>query len=72
MHEPEMLSLVVLFEDLPGQGLVRGQVGTVVEQWAPDVFEVEFSDDHGRNCAMAAARSSQLLKLHNEPVPQVA
>lgn len=72
MPEPEMLSLVALLEDLPGQGLVRGQVGTVVEQWAPDVFEVEFSDDHGRTYAMAAVRSSQLLKLHNEPVPQVA
>ncbi|HAX42337.1 MAG TPA: DUF4926 domain-containing protein [Bryobacteraceae bacterium] len=72
MPEPEMLSLVALLEDLPGQGLVHGQVGTFVEQWAPDVFEVEFSDDHGRTCAMAALHSSQLLKLHNEPVPQVA
>ena len=28
-------SVVALLEDLPGEGLVRGQVGTVVENWAP-------------------------------------
>jgi hypothetical protein len=31
----EMLSVVALVEDLPEEGLVRGQVGTVVESWAP-------------------------------------
>lgn len=72
VREVGHLSVVALLEDLRGQGLVRGQVGTIVEQWAPDVFEVEFSDDHGRTYAMASLRSSQLLRLHNEPVPQVA
>jgi len=28
--------------------LVRGQVGTIVESWAPGVYEVEFCDDNGR------------------------
>lgn len=65
VREVGHLSVVALLEDRPGQGLVRGQVGTIVEQRAPDVFEVEFSDDHGRIYAMASLRSSQLLRLHN-------
>ena len=31
MKTPELLSVVALLEDLPGRGMVRGQVGTVVE-----------------------------------------
>lgn len=48
MAEIEILSPVALLEDLPEQRLIRGQVGTVIETWAPGVFEVEFSDVHGR------------------------
>ena len=43
MADIEVLSVVALLQDLPEEGLVRGQVGTVVESWAPDVYEVEFS-----------------------------
>ncbi len=43
-----MHSVVALMEDLPDEGLVLGQVGTVVENWAPSVYEVEFCDDNGR------------------------
>lgn len=68
----EMHSVVALVEDLPEQGLVRGQVGTVVEHWAPGVYEVEFSDDSGRTYAMAALKVEQLLRLHHEPVHRAA
>jgi hypothetical protein len=68
----ELLSVVALLEDLPAQGLVRGQVGTVVENWAPDVYEVEFSDDSGRAYAMVALKATQLMRLHHEPVRQAA
>ena len=44
----EMHTVVALIEDLPEEGLVRGQVGTVVENWAPGVYEVEFSHGDGR------------------------
>ena len=37
------------------EGLVRGQVGTVAENWAPGVYEIEFSDDNGKTYAMVAA-----------------
>ena len=63
----EMHSVVALLEDLPDEGLVRGQVGTVVENWAAGVYEVEFADDSGRAYAMIALRAEQLMRLHQEP-----
>jgi hypothetical protein len=68
----EVHSVVALVEDLPQEGLVRGQVGTVVETWAPDIYEVEFSDDNGRTYAMVALKAEQLMQLHHEPVHDAA
>ena len=64
-----LLSVVALTEPVPAHGLRRGEVGTVVEEWAPGVYEVEFSDNQGRAYAMAALRADQLLALHFEPEP---
>jgi hypothetical protein len=61
------LDVVALTEDLPERELWRGQVGTVVEQLAPDIFEVEFSDNEGRTFASLALKTQQLLVLHYEP-----
>ena len=72
MNEIELHSVVALLEDLPDIGLVRGQVGTVVEQWAPGVYEVEFSDDEGRAYAMAAIQAAKLIVLHHHPVHEAA
>ena len=68
----EVLAVVALVKDLPDEGLVRGQVGTVVESWAPDVYEVEFSDGNGKAYAMVALSADQLMRLHHEPVHQAA
>ena len=65
--EIPLLSTVALTEGLDEKGLRRGEVGTVVETWAPGVYEVEFSDNGGRTYAMAALRADQLLVLHFEP-----
>jgi hypothetical protein len=72
MGEMELLSEVAVLEDMPEKGLVRGQVGTVVELLSPSVAEVEFSDDQGRTYAMAALRSDQLILLHHQPYERVA
>ena len=67
----KLLDVVALTEDLPERGLLRGQVGTVVESLGPDVFEVEFSDDQGRAYAELAVRAQQLMLLRYRPL-QVA
>ena len=64
MNEIKLLDVVALTEDLPAEGLRRGEVGTVVEQWADGVFEVEFSDDSGKAYAFAALGGRQLMKLY--------
>ena len=53
------------------KGLQRRQVGTIVQDLAPGVCEVEFSDDQGRTYASAAFCKDQLMRLYHEP-PQHA
>jgi hypothetical protein len=72
MSDLELLSEVALLEDMPEHGLVRGQVGTVVEMLSPSVAEVEFCDDQGRTYAMAALRNEELIRLRHRPIEQVA
>ncbi|MCP4412774.1 MAG: DUF4926 domain-containing protein [Gammaproteobacteria bacterium] len=60
----ELLDVVALIKDLTQHKLYRGQVGTVVEILAKNVFEVEFSDDEGQTYAMLALRADQLMVLH--------
>jgi Domain of unknown function (DUF4926) len=36
----KLLDVVALLQNLPELGLIRGQVGTIVEIYEPDVFEV--------------------------------
>ena len=64
----KLLDVVALTDDLPERGLVRGQVGTIVEALVRDVFEVEFCDNDGRTYALLALKASQLMVLHHEPV----
>ncbi|MBI4291595.1 MAG: DUF4926 domain-containing protein [Betaproteobacteria bacterium] len=63
----KLLDVVALTEDLLEHKLLRGQVGTVVEVLAPDVFEVEFCDDDGRTYKSTALEASQLIVLHYRP-----
>ena len=67
MPELDLLSVVALVEDLPENALRRGQVGTIVENLAAGVYEVEFCDDSGRTYATRALRADQLMRLHHEP-----
>jgi hypothetical protein len=69
--EVELLDVVALTRDLPERGLVRGQVGTAVEQLAAGVFEVEFSDDTGHTYAIAAVPADDLLVLRYETAQAV-
>ncbi len=64
MNDPiKILDVVALTENLPEHGLYRGQVGTIVEILAPNVYEVEFSDDEGQMYAMQTLNADQLMVL---------
>jgi hypothetical protein len=64
----KLLDVVALTETLSERKLHRGQVGTVVEQLDPDVFEVEFTDNDGRTFASLALKTGQLMVLHYQPL----
>ena len=67
MHTtPRLLDAVALLTDVPSHGLLRGQVGTVVEL-LDGGCEVEFSDDEGKTYAELALPPDQLLVLHHRP-----
>ena len=69
MHAfPRLLDVVALLSAVPAHGLLRGQVGTVVEI-LDGAFEVEFSDDEGKAYAELALEPDQLLVLHHRPQP---
>lgn len=57
---------MALLSDVRLQGLVHGQVGTVVEL-LNGAFEVEFSGDERRAYAQFALASHQLSVLHHRP-----
>lgn len=61
------LDTVALLE-LPQKHLRRGQVGTVVEELAEGVYEVEFNDDKGRAYALLPLHASQLITLRYDLV----
>lgn len=62
----KLLEVTALLGDKPEEGLVAGQVGTVVEVLTPGVFEVEFLDSRGRTIALAELRREELLALRPE------
>ena len=72
MPDLELFAVVAVLRDLPEHRLVRGQVGTIVEELAPGLHLVEFSDDEGRMYALASLRSEDLIRLHHSPLERVA
>ena len=62
----KLLDTVALLEDIPSHKLKRGEVGTVVEILAPDVFEVEFCNEGGETYAELALKCVQFIALHNQ------
>jgi hypothetical protein len=62
----KLLDVVALLADKPVEGLVCGQVGTLVEVLAPGVFEVEFCNSAGRTTGFAELRREEFLILRHE------
>jgi hypothetical protein len=66
--EIKLLDVVALIRDMEERGLVKGQVGTIVEILGNGVFEVEFCDNDGRTYATLALRNDQVMALYYSPV----
>jgi hypothetical protein len=64
----KLLDIVALTENLPQLRLYRGQVGTIVDEYEPGVFEVEFSDLGGKAYAVETLNASQLMVLYHQPI----
>jgi len=64
---PAILDVVALLTDHPAEGLVRGQVGTLLEHLNHEACIVEFSDDQGRAYAIVPCSLSELLLLRWAP-----
>ena len=54
--------VVTLLADVPGDGLRKGQVGTVVHEFTEPglAYETEFADADGRTVAQLALRPGQI------------
>ncbi len=63
----KLLDVVAFLIDKSEEGLVVGQLGTVVEVLAPDVYEVEFLDSKGETIALTELKRSEVLVLKHEP-----
>ncbi|MBN8564852.1 MAG: DUF4926 domain-containing protein [Leptolyngbya sp. UWPOB_LEPTO1] len=68
----KLLDVVALIKDLPEQNLYKGQVGTIVKVYEPEVFEVEFVDLQGYTYVVETLHADDLMQLHYVPTPRVA
>ena len=57
---------VALVKDIPELQLYKGQVGTIVEVYEPNAFEIEFCDLNGQTYALETLKASQLMLLRYE------
>ena len=66
---PQILDVVALLENIPEEGLLRGEIGTIVDMYA-DACEVEFVDKRGQTYAMLPLQTHQfiILRLHRTPL----
>lgn len=59
----ELLDTVVLEKDLPEYGLCRGDLGAVVELYAPDGLEVEFVRASGQTQALVELSTADVRPI---------
>jgi hypothetical protein len=61
----QQLDTVVLDRDLPEHGLRRGDLGAVVEVYAPDGLEVEFVTASGKTEAIVTLHESDVRSIED-------
>jgi hypothetical protein len=60
------LDTVVLVRDVPEAGLQAGDLGAVVQVYAPDAFEVEFVTASGRTQALETLTSADVRPVRDD------
>lgn len=68
----KMLDVVATLQDFPEQQLVKGQVGTVVDELDCDHVLVEFADVNGVAYAIEPMPVGQLMELKHAPADKAA
>lgn len=64
----EQYDTVAVLVDVPEDNLRRGSVGTVIEKWTEDAYEVAFSDKKtGVDYAQVVLKKDQIIKLYFAP-----
>ena len=61
----KLLDTVVLRKDLPEHNLKTGDIGAVVEVYAPDGLEVEFVTGSGRTQALVTLNQSDVRSIED-------
>jgi hypothetical protein len=67
----KILDVVALLKDRPDERLLRGQIGTVVECYSNNDFEVEFSNNNGETISLLTLSTDEIMLLHDEPAQMV-
>lgn len=62
----KLLDVVALLKAIPKEKLVKGQVGTIVEELEEGIYEVEFADKQGRTITSTPLAAKDLMLLHFE------
>ncbi len=60
------LETVVLIHDVPQAGLCAGDLGAVVQVYAPDAVEVEFVTASGRTLALQTLSADDLRTVRDD------
>ena len=63
-----LLDVVALTEDVPKYNLWRGEIGTVVEGYPNDAYEVEFVAQDGYTYALVTLLGDQVIALKQKRV----
>ena len=61
MITPKLFDVIEVLTDLPDQGVRAGMRGTLVEQYTPNAFEVEFVNNQGETLALCALKTHQFI-----------
>ena len=65
------LDVVVLQTDQPAQGLKRGDLGAIVDIYAPDAIDVEFVTASGRTRALVTLKPTDIREVGDDDLVSV-